>query len=58
MASPLPRGSGAITSLTRPMESSGFPPFSEGLNENENVEVELLTTSERNSKHRRDGGKP
>jgi putative molybdopterin biosynthesis protein len=42
LASPLPRGSGAITSLTRADGIIRIPPFSEGLNENEIVEVELL----------------
>jgi putative molybdopterin biosynthesis protein len=42
LASPLPRGSGAITSLTRADGIIRIPPFSEGLDENETVEVELL----------------
>ena len=42
LASPLPRGSGAITSLTRADGIIRIPPFSEGLNENETVEVEIL----------------
>jgi putative molybdopterin biosynthesis protein len=42
LASPLPRGSGVITSLTRADGIIRIPPFSEGLNENETVEVELL----------------
>ncbi|RPJ09357.1 MAG: molybdopterin biosynthesis protein, partial [Deltaproteobacteria bacterium] len=41
-ASPLPRGSGAITSLTRADGIIRIPPHSEGLNENEPVAVELL----------------
>jgi putative molybdopterin biosynthesis protein len=39
---PLPRGSGLITSLTNADGIVRIPAFSEGLNENEVVEVELL----------------
>jgi putative molybdopterin biosynthesis protein len=41
-ATPLPRGSGVITSLTRADGIIRIPTFSEGLNENEEIEVELL----------------
>ena len=41
-ASPLPRGSGVITSLTRADGIIRIPAFSEGLNENEEAETELL----------------
>jgi len=41
-ASPLPRGAGMITSLTRADGIIRVPSLSEGLNENEAVEVELL----------------
>ena len=39
---PLPRGSGTITSLTRADGIIRIPAFSEGLNENEETEIELL----------------
>jgi len=42
IASPLPRGSGMITSLTRADGIIRIPSLSEGLNEEEAVEVELL----------------
>jgi putative molybdopterin biosynthesis protein len=41
-ATPLPRGSGMITSLTRADGMIRIPALSEGMNENEAVEVELL----------------
>jgi len=41
-ATPLPRGSGMITSLTKADGIIRIPPPSEGLNENEATEVELL----------------
>jgi putative molybdopterin biosynthesis protein len=41
-ATPLPRGSGIITSLTRADGIVRIPTLSEGLNENEKTEVELL----------------
>jgi putative molybdopterin biosynthesis protein len=41
-ASPLPRGSGVITSLTRADGIIRIPILSEGLNENEEVTIELL----------------
>lgn len=41
-ATPLPRGSGMITSLTRADGIIRIPALSEGLNENEPVQVELL----------------
>ena len=41
-ASPLPRGSGVITSLTKADGIIRIPPFSEGLNENEETDTELL----------------
>jgi putative molybdopterin biosynthesis protein len=41
-ATPLPRGSGIITSLTRAEGIVRIPTLSEGLNENEEIEVELL----------------
>ncbi len=41
-ASPLPRGSGVITSLTKADGIIRIPPFSEGLNENEETETELI----------------
>jgi putative molybdopterin biosynthesis protein len=41
-ATPLPRGSGIITSLTRADGIVRIPTLSEGLNENEKIEVELL----------------
>lgn len=41
-ATPLPRGSGMITSLTRADGMVRIPALSEGINENEAVEVELL----------------
>ena len=41
-ATPLPRGSGIITSLTRADGIIRIPALSEGLNENEAVQVELL----------------
>jgi putative molybdopterin biosynthesis protein len=41
-ATPLPRGSGMITSLTQADGIIRIPAFSEGLNENEVTEVELL----------------
>ena len=41
-ATPLPRGSGIITSLTQADGIIQIPTLSEGLNENEEVEVELL----------------
>jgi len=45
-ATPLPRGSGVITSLTKADGIIRIPMFSEGLNENEAAEVELLKPSE------------
>jgi putative molybdopterin biosynthesis protein len=45
-ATPLPRGSGLITSLTRADGIIRIPPFSEGLDENQEVEVELLKPAE------------
>jgi putative molybdopterin biosynthesis protein len=39
---PLPRGSGSITSLTRADGIVRIPALSEGMNENEAIEVELL----------------
>ncbi len=42
IASPLPRGSGLITSLTKADGILRIPPLSEGLEENREVEVELL----------------
>jgi putative molybdopterin biosynthesis protein len=42
LATPLPRGSGVITSLTRADGIIRIPAFSEGLEENQEVEVELL----------------
>ncbi len=41
-ATPLPRGSGVITSLTKADGIIRIPMLSEGLNENEETEVELL----------------
>jgi putative molybdopterin biosynthesis protein len=41
-ATPLPRGSGIITSLTQADGIIQIPALSEGLNENEEIEVELL----------------
>jgi putative molybdopterin biosynthesis protein len=41
-ATPLPRGSGMVTSLTQADGIIRIPPLSEGLNENEAAEVELL----------------
>jgi len=41
-ATPLPRGSGMITSLTQADGIIRIPPLSEGVNENEAAEVELL----------------
>lgn len=41
-ATPLPRGSGMVTSLTQADGIIRIPAFSEGLNENEVTEVELL----------------
>ena len=41
-ATPLPRGSGIITSLTRADGMIRIPAFSEGLAENEETEIELL----------------
>ena len=41
-ATPLPRGSGMITSLTKADGIIRIPALSEGLNENEETEVELL----------------
>ena len=41
-ASPLPRGSGAITSLTKADGIIRIPTLSEGLDENEEVTIELL----------------
>jgi putative molybdopterin biosynthesis protein len=41
-ASPLPRGSGVITSLTKADGIIRIPPSSEGLNENEETDTELL----------------
>ena len=41
-ATPLPRGSGMVTSLTQADGIIRIPAFSEGLNENEATEVELL----------------
>ena len=43
---PLPRGSGLITSLTRADGIIRVPPLSEGLDENQEVEVELLKPAE------------
>jgi putative molybdopterin biosynthesis protein len=43
---PLPRGSGLITSLTRADGIVRVPALSEGLSENEEVEVELLRPAE------------
>ena len=43
---PLPRGSGLITSLTRADGIIRIPPLSEGLDENQEVEVELLKPAE------------
>jgi putative molybdopterin biosynthesis protein len=45
-ATPLPRGSGIITSLTQADGIIQIPTLSEGLNENEEVEVELLKPAE------------
>jgi putative molybdopterin biosynthesis protein len=45
-ASPLSRGSGIITSLTKADGIIRIPALSEGLNENEEVEVELLRPAE------------
>jgi putative molybdopterin biosynthesis protein len=45
-ATPLPRGSGMITSLTRADGIIRIPSLSEGLNENELVDVELLRPRE------------
>jgi putative molybdopterin biosynthesis protein len=45
-ATPLPRGSGIITSLTQADGIIQIPTLSEGLNENEEVEVELLRPAE------------
>jgi putative molybdopterin biosynthesis protein len=45
-ATPLPRGSGIITSLTQADGIIQIPALSEGLNENEEVEVELLKPAE------------
>jgi len=42
VATPLPRGSGMITSLTRADGVVRIPPFSEGLDEGEPVSVELF----------------
>ncbi len=42
LATPLPRGSGVITSLTKADGIIRIPAFSEGLEENQEVEVELL----------------
>jgi len=42
LATPLPRGSGIITSLTQADGIIRIPALSEGLNENETAEVELL----------------
>jgi putative molybdopterin biosynthesis protein len=42
LATPLPRGAGMITSLTRADGIIRIPALSEGLNENEATEVELL----------------
>jgi putative molybdopterin biosynthesis protein len=41
-ATPLPRGSGIITSLTQADRIIQIPALSEGLNENEETEIELL----------------
>ncbi len=43
---PLPRGAGILTSLTRADGLVRIPPFSEGLNEDEEIEVELLKPQE------------
>jgi putative molybdopterin biosynthesis protein len=45
-ATPLPRGSGLITSLTRADGIIRIPSLSEGLDENREVEVELLKPAE------------
>jgi len=45
-ATPLPRGSGMITSLTKADGIIRIPALSEGLNEDEEVVVELLRSSE------------
>jgi putative molybdopterin biosynthesis protein len=45
-STPLPRGSGLITSLTRADGIIRVPPLSEGLDENQEVEVELLKPAE------------
>jgi putative molybdopterin biosynthesis protein len=45
-ATPLPRGSGIITSLTQADGIVQIPALSEGLNENEEIGVELLTPME------------
>jgi putative molybdopterin biosynthesis protein len=42
LATPLPRGSGMVTSLTQADGIIRIPALSEGLNENETTEVELL----------------
>jgi putative molybdopterin biosynthesis protein len=42
LATPLPRGSGVITSLTKADGIIRIPAFSEGLEEDQDVEVELL----------------
>jgi len=44
LATPLPRGSGMVTSLTQADGIIRIPALSEGLNENEIAEVELLKT--------------
>ncbi len=46
LATPLSRGSGLITSLTRADGIIRIPTLSEGINEDEEVEVELLRPSE------------
>jgi putative molybdopterin biosynthesis protein len=45
-ASPLPRGSGVITSLTRADGIVRIPALSEGLEENESTEIELIRPME------------
>lgn len=42
IAAPLPRGAGVITSMVRADGLMRIPPFSEGINEGEEVDVEIL----------------
>ena len=57
-ATPLPRGAGAITSLTRADGIIRIPTLSEGLNENEEAEVELLRPVDEISEYGRHGREP